>query len=132
MLEAGFSVRGTVRSASKADHFRNLFKSLGGKFEVVVVPDITNDSIDEASHTKDRSSKTLAWEWYEGCKCKLGWELVALNPPWYSNIAKEKLSPDGCINIQWRESVPECSPFAYDHRKAKPGEVDNNSKSNLG
>ncbi|KAH9918737.1 NAD(P)-binding protein [Epithele typhae] len=213
MLEAGFSVRGTVRSASKADHLRNLFKSFGDKFEVVVVPDITNaesfteyvkdvdaiahtaspfhmnaiepdeliipavegtlsvlkaaeahgpsvkrvivlsstaavlgpysgtpldeshwnqDSIDEvkakgrdaANHMKYRASKTLAeraaWEWYEERKSKLGWDLVALNPPfvfgpflhevaspeqlntsahdWYFNIVKGKLSPDGYVN----------------------------------
>ena len=41
LLEAGFSVRGTVRSESKAGHLRELFKQHGDKFEVVVVEDIT-------------------------------------------------------------------------------------------
>ena len=41
LLEAGFSVRGTVRSESKAGHLRELFKSSGDKFEVVIVEDIT-------------------------------------------------------------------------------------------
>ena len=41
LLEAGFSVRGTVRAESKAAHLRTLFKSYGDKFEVVIVEDIT-------------------------------------------------------------------------------------------
>ena len=40
-LDHGFSVRGTVRSESKAPYLRNLFKSYGDKFEVVIVDDIT-------------------------------------------------------------------------------------------
>ena len=43
-LDAGFSVRGTVRSESKAGYLRNLFKSFGDKFEVVIVEDITKVS----------------------------------------------------------------------------------------
>lgn len=41
LLDAGFSVRGTVRSESKAVHLRTLFASAGDKFEVVIVDDIT-------------------------------------------------------------------------------------------
>lgn len=41
LLDAGFSVRGTVRSESKAGHLRTLFASAGDKFEVVIVDDIT-------------------------------------------------------------------------------------------
>ena len=41
LLEANFAVRGTVRSESKAAYLRSYFKSLGDKFEVVVVPDMT-------------------------------------------------------------------------------------------
>ena len=44
LLEAGFAVRGTVRSESKAAHLRSLFRSSGDKFETVVVPDITKVS----------------------------------------------------------------------------------------
>ena len=40
-LDQGFSVRGTVRSESKATHLRSLFKSFGDRFEVVIVEDIT-------------------------------------------------------------------------------------------
>ena len=40
-LEKGYSVRGTVRSESKAQHIKKLFESYGDKFEVVIVPDIT-------------------------------------------------------------------------------------------
>ncbi|KAI0746584.1 NAD(P)-binding protein [Daedaleopsis nitida] len=48
-LDHGFSVRGTVRSESKAPYLRNLFKSHGKKFEVVIVEDITKDgAFDEA------------------------------------------------------------------------------------
>ncbi|KAI0260559.1 NAD-P-binding protein [Gloeopeniophorella convolvens] len=48
LLEAGYAVRGTVRSASKGEHLKALF---GGKgdFEIVIVEDMTKDgSFDEA------------------------------------------------------------------------------------
>jgi nucleoside-diphosphate-sugar epimerase len=41
LLERGFSVRGTVRSESKAGYLRKMFSSYGDKHEVVVVEDIT-------------------------------------------------------------------------------------------
>ena len=40
-LEEGFAVRGAVRSAEKCAHLREVFASHGDKFELVVVPDIT-------------------------------------------------------------------------------------------
>ncbi|KAI0827010.1 NAD-P-binding protein [Trametes gibbosa] len=59
LLEQGFSVRGTVRSESKAIHLRDVFKSFGDKFEVVIVEDITKEGafddavkdIDAIEHT---------------------------------------------------------------------------------
>ncbi|THH29014.1 hypothetical protein EUX98_g5170 [Antrodiella citrinella] len=49
LLEAGFSVRGTVRSAAKGVHPQKYFSSFGSKLEVVVVEDITKDgAFDEA------------------------------------------------------------------------------------
>ena len=39
--EKGFAVRGTVRSESQAKYLRELFKSYGDKFEIVIVDDIT-------------------------------------------------------------------------------------------
>jgi uncharacterized protein YbjT (DUF2867 family) len=41
LLERGFSVRGTVRSESKAEYSRRMFSSYGDKHEVVVVEDFT-------------------------------------------------------------------------------------------
>ena len=41
LLEAGFSVRGTVRSESKTAHLRELFKPFGDKFETVIVSNMT-------------------------------------------------------------------------------------------
>ncbi|KAI0367236.1 NAD-P-binding protein [Pilatotrama ljubarskyi] len=52
LLDAGFAVRGTVRSESKATHLHNLFKSFGDKFEVVVVEDITKEGAFDA-YVKD-------------------------------------------------------------------------------
>ncbi|KAI0765139.1 NAD(P)-binding protein [Fomes fomentarius] len=52
LLEAGYSVRGTVRSESKATHIRNLFKSYGDKFEAVIVPDMTKAEA-FGSHVQD-------------------------------------------------------------------------------
>ncbi|KAK7045109.1 D-lactaldehyde dehydrogenase [Favolaschia claudopus] len=43
LLDEGFSVRGAVRSASKCAHLRETFASYGDKFELIVVPDITQE-----------------------------------------------------------------------------------------
>ncbi|KAG8904135.1 methylglyoxal reductase (NADPH-dependent) gre2 [Tulasnella sp. 403] len=49
LLDDGFSVRGTVRSRSKGEYLKNLFVSYGDRFEVVVVPDLTEPTAhDEA------------------------------------------------------------------------------------
>jgi len=49
LLEQGFSVRGTVRSASKGDYLKKLFEKEGENFEIAVVEDITKDgAFDEA------------------------------------------------------------------------------------
>ena len=44
LLEAGFVVRGTVRSENKATHLRELFKSFGDKLEIGIVSDMTKVS----------------------------------------------------------------------------------------
>lgn len=41
LLKKGYSVRGTVRSTDKGKHLEQTFKTYGDKFEVVVVPDIS-------------------------------------------------------------------------------------------
>jgi nucleoside-diphosphate-sugar epimerase len=41
LLERGYFVRGTVRSAKKGNHLTGLFQQYGHKFELVMVPDIT-------------------------------------------------------------------------------------------
>ncbi|KAJ6595873.1 D-lactaldehyde dehydrogenase [Mycena vulgaris] len=55
LLEKGYSVRGTVRSASKAAHLDGLFKGkYPGKWEWVVVADITKEgAFDEAVKSVD-------------------------------------------------------------------------------
>lgn len=40
LLEAGFSVRGAVRSPSKAVHLKAIFSSYGDKLEFAIVPDM--------------------------------------------------------------------------------------------
>ena len=48
-LEAGYSVRGTVRSLSKSAFLTDKFAHYGDRFELVVVEDITKDgAFDEA------------------------------------------------------------------------------------
>ena len=39
-LDAGFSVRGTVRSPTKADHLKTMFSSHGDRLEFAIVPDM--------------------------------------------------------------------------------------------
>ena len=41
LLQKGYSVRGTVRSAARGKHLTNLFEKYGDKFELVIVDDIT-------------------------------------------------------------------------------------------
>ena len=41
LLEAGFSVRGTIRSEDKGTYLKKLFASYGDKLEFVIVKDIT-------------------------------------------------------------------------------------------
>jgi len=61
LLEKGFSVRGTVRSEDKGAHLKELFKSYGEKFEVVVVEDITKDgAFDEAVKGVDAVEHTAS------------------------------------------------------------------------
>lgn len=45
LLERGYSVRGTVRSESKATFSRSLFAKYGDRFEIAIVPDITVVSV---------------------------------------------------------------------------------------
>ncbi|KAH9896687.1 NAD-P-binding protein [Cubamyces lactineus] len=48
-LDAGFSVRGTVRSPSKAEHLKTIFSSYGDRLELAIVPDMAADhAFDEA------------------------------------------------------------------------------------
>ncbi|KAJ7088139.1 D-lactaldehyde dehydrogenase [Mycena epipterygia] len=49
LLDKGYFVRGTVRSADKGKHLTRLFEQYGDKFELAVVPDITEEgAFDEA------------------------------------------------------------------------------------
>ncbi|KAI0271288.1 D-lactaldehyde dehydrogenase [Gloeopeniophorella convolvens] len=49
LLEAGYSVRGTVRHANKGEYLKTLFTRYGDKLEIVVVEDLTQDgAFDEA------------------------------------------------------------------------------------
>ncbi|KAJ7064076.1 D-lactaldehyde dehydrogenase [Mycena amicta] len=61
LLEAGFSVRGAVRSADKGTHLSELFASYGDKFEVVLVEDITKEgAFDEAVKGMDAIEHTAS------------------------------------------------------------------------
>ncbi|KAJ7675152.1 D-lactaldehyde dehydrogenase [Mycena rosella] len=61
LLEQGFSVRGAVRSADKGKHLSELFASYGDKFELVVVPDITEEgAFDEAVKGVDAIEHTAS------------------------------------------------------------------------
>lgn len=60
-LEAGYTVRGTVRSASKGDYLTDLFKSHGDKFQYVIVKDIAEaGAFDEAVKGVDAVAHTAS------------------------------------------------------------------------
>lgn len=65
-LDQGFSVRGTVRSESKATHLRSLFKSFGDKFEVMIVEDITKVRVWFSSSQSTGSERWAPWSQREG------------------------------------------------------------------
>ncbi|KAF8635789.1 hypothetical protein AX17_003846 [Amanita inopinata Kibby_2008] len=61
LLEQGYAVRGTVRSEAKGTHLKELFKSYGDKFELVVVEDITREgAFDEAVKGVDAIEHTAS------------------------------------------------------------------------
>ncbi|KAJ7662730.1 D-lactaldehyde dehydrogenase [Mycena polygramma] len=61
LLENGFSVRGAVRSADKGTHLKKLFAPHGDKFELAVVPDITQEgAFDEAVKGVDAIEHTAS------------------------------------------------------------------------
>ena len=45
LLESGYIVRGTVRSLRRGEFIKNLFRSYGERFELVVVEDITKVNV---------------------------------------------------------------------------------------
>ncbi|KAK0494612.1 hypothetical protein EDD18DRAFT_1400859 [Armillaria luteobubalina] len=47
-LESGYSVRGTVRSPSKAKEVRNFWSSYGDRFDTAIVPDLIDGDYTEA------------------------------------------------------------------------------------
>jgi nucleoside-diphosphate-sugar epimerase len=60
-LEAGYSVRGTVRSLSKGAFLKDKFAHYGDRFELVVVEDITKDgAFDEAVKGVDAIAHTAS------------------------------------------------------------------------
>ena len=60
-LEAGYSVRGTVRSLSKSAFLNDIFGHYGDRFELVVVEDITKDgAFDEAVKGVDAIAHTAS------------------------------------------------------------------------
>jgi nucleoside-diphosphate-sugar epimerase len=60
-LEAGYSVRGTVRSLSKAAFLNDKFAEFGDRFELVVVEDITKEgAFDEAVEGVDAIAHTAS------------------------------------------------------------------------
>ncbi|CAE7150519.1 unnamed protein product [Rhizoctonia solani] len=61
LLEAGYKVKGTVRSAPKGDYLVNLFKSYGDKFKYVIVEDIGKEgAFDEAVKEVDAIAHTAS------------------------------------------------------------------------
>ena len=40
LLQEGYAVRGTVRSAAKGEHLKKVFAEYGDRFEIVIVEDI--------------------------------------------------------------------------------------------
>ena len=60
-LEAGYSVRGTVRSLSKSAFLIDKFANYGDRFELVVVEDITKEgAFDEAVRGVDTIAHTAS------------------------------------------------------------------------
>jgi nucleoside-diphosphate-sugar epimerase len=60
-LEAGYAVRGTVRSPSKSAYLNDKFAQYGDRFELAIVEDITKDgAFDEAVKGVDAIAHTAS------------------------------------------------------------------------
>jgi nucleoside-diphosphate-sugar epimerase len=57
LLEAGFSVVGTVRSENKGEYLKKTFEKYGGKFEYVIVEDIEKVK----RHPNHKISVSVGW-----------------------------------------------------------------------
>jgi nucleoside-diphosphate-sugar epimerase len=94
-LEAGYSVRGTVRSLSKSAFLNDKFGHYGNRFELVVVDDITKDgAFDEAVKGVDAIAHTAS-----------PFHLNATNPDGMSNFIRI-LTPLDARDIQISSSLP--------------------------
>jgi len=82
-LEAGYSVRGTVRSLTKSAFLNDKFAQYGDQFELVVVEDITKDgAFDDAVKGVDAIAHTAS--------------------PFHYNST----NPDGMSNYLWTSGCP--------------------------
>jgi nucleoside-diphosphate-sugar epimerase len=57
LLEVGYSVRSTVRSAQKTEHLKKTFAACGDKFEVVVVEDTKVCTSGQVLHRDNKTSQ---------------------------------------------------------------------------
>ena len=106
-LEAGYSVRGTVRSLSKSAFLNDKFAHYGNRFELVIVEDITRDgAFDEAVKGVDAIAH-IAFPFYykttnpEGMSDSL-WRPILFGDedvyrPHHSRRAGNHVDPELCI-----------------------------------
>ena len=73
LLESGFAVRGTVRTAARGEYIMSMFKSYGDKLEIVVVPDI--EVVSSGRGLAAMVQRT------DGCECRRA-RLMALCKAW--------------------------------------------------
>ncbi|KAA1466799.1 D-lactaldehyde dehydrogenase [Dentipellis sp. KUC8613] len=139
LLEDGYSVRGTVRSADKATHLRELFRSYGDKLELVVVPDITEDgAFDEAVKGIDLVEHTASPFTYQADKAD---DLIApalkgttgiLNSIKKNGSSVKRVVITGSVASVFNPFVAGPSDRAYDERDWNDSSVEAVTKDPVG
>jgi len=94
-LEAGYSVRGTVRSLSKSAFLNDKFAHYCDRFELVVVEDITKDgAFDEAVKGVDAIAHTASPFHYKSTNPDgMSYFPPNTHPVWHSRHIQISLSP---------------------------------------
>lgn len=92
LLEKGFSVRGTIRSAAKGEHLKKTFAQYGDKLELVLVDDITKVSAYNLPSYYITSQMLIAYPLSSGRRLRRGCQGCRCHPTHRFPLPFQRLS----------------------------------------